>query len=68
MFTDDTQKLILFVIGKFGITISCAVIYMYTSEMFPTNLRHSILGICSMVGGIATALAPQTPLLVRINV
>jgi len=39
---------------------------MYTAEMFPTEIRHSLLGICSMFGRIGSMVAPQTPLLVSI--
>lgn len=54
----------MFMIGKFAITISFAVIYVYTAELFPTNVRHSLLGYCSMFGRVGSMLAPQTPLLV----
>lgn len=55
--------LALFLIGKFSITIAFCVLYVYTAELFPTNLRHSLLGICSMFGRIGLIIAPQTPLL-----
>jgi hypothetical protein len=54
----------LFLLGKFSITISFTVVYVYTTEMFPTELRHSLLGVCAMVGRIGSMVAPQTPLLV----
>lgn len=54
-----------FLIGKFAITVSFTVLYIYTAELFPTNLRHSLLGICSMFGRFGSMLAPQTPLLAR---
>lgn len=54
-----------FLIGKFAITVSFTVLYIYTSELFPTNLRQSLLGICSMFGRFGSMLAPQTPLLAR---
>ena len=60
-------KLTMFMIGKFAITISFAVVYVYTAELFPTNVRHSLLGYCSMFGRIGSMLAPQTPLLKTIN-
>lgn len=53
----------LFLTGKFAITISFCVLYVYTAEIFPTNLRHSLLAICSMFGRIGLMIAPQTPLL-----
>ncbi|XP_035739430.1 solute carrier family 22 member 5-like isoform X1 [Vespa mandarinia] len=58
--------LILYMGGKWCITMSFSTVYLYTAEMFPTNLRHSLLGICSMTGRIGSILAPQTPLLMQI--
>jgi hypothetical protein len=56
--------MVLFLMGKFAITISFTVVYVYTTEMFPTEIRHSLLGVCAMVGRIGSMIAPQTPLLV----
>lgn len=58
-------RLLLYMAGKFGITISFTVMYVYATEMFPTQLRHSLLGTCSMFGGLGITVAPQTPLLSR---
>ena len=58
-------RLLLFLAGKFAITISYTVMYVYNAELFPTQLRHSLLGACVMFGQIGSILAPQTPLLVR---
>ncbi|XP_021942801.1 organic cation transporter protein-like isoform X1 [Zootermopsis nevadensis] len=56
-------RLLLFLAGKFAITISYTVMYVYNAELFPTQLRHSLLGACVMFGQIGSILAPQTPLL-----
>ena len=61
-----TAKLIVFLAGKFAITIAFTVVYVFTAELFPTELRHTMLGTCSMVGRIGSIIAPQTPLLVSI--
>lgn len=61
-----TAKLIVFLAGKFAITIAFTVVYVFTAELFPTELRHSMLGTCSMVGRIGSIIAPQTPLLAEI--
>ncbi|XP_076685466.1 solute carrier family 22 member 4 [Andrena cerasifolii] len=58
--------LILYMGGKWCITMSFSTIYIYTAELFPTNLRHSLLGICSMTGRMGSILSPQTPLLAQI--
>lgn len=42
-------KLVLFGIGKSAISIAFTVAYVYTSELFPTNLRQSFLSSCNMV-------------------
>ncbi|XP_066993627.2 solute carrier family 22 member 2 [Anabrus simplex] len=57
--------MVLFLFGKFSITIAFTTIYMYTAELFPTSLRHSLLGVCSMFGRLGSVVAPQTPLLVE---
>lgn len=56
--------LILFLVGKCAITLTFTVLYIYTAELFPTELRHSLLGCCSMFGRIGSMVAPQLPLLV----
>ncbi|CAH2047613.1 unnamed protein product, partial [Iphiclides podalirius] len=53
----------LYLIGKIAITQAFSGIYMYTSELFPTHARHSLLGFCSMVGRLGSIIAPQMPLL-----
>ncbi|KAK2921307.1 hypothetical protein Q8A73_000792 [Channa argus] len=44
--------------GKFGITASFAVIYVYTAEIFPTVLRQTGIGISSMFARMGGVLAP----------
>ncbi|KAI8422035.1 hypothetical protein MSG28_009934 [Choristoneura fumiferana] len=46
-----------------AITQAFSGVYMYTSELFPTHARHSLLGFCSMVGRLGSIVAPQMPLL-----
>lgn len=60
-------SLTLFVLGKLLIRHSLMVVYVYTGELWPTCLRHTILSICSMFGRIGSILAPLTPLMVRSN-
>ncbi|XP_045769128.1 organic cation transporter protein-like isoform X1 [Maniola jurtina] len=54
---------LLYLVGKVAITQAFSGIYMYTSELFPTHARHSLLGFCSMVGRVGSIVAPQMPLL-----
>ncbi|XP_073955325.1 organic cation transporter protein-like isoform X4 [Choristoneura fumiferana] len=53
----------LTMLGKLAISMTFSSIYIYTSELFPTSARHSLLGFCSMIGRIGSILAPMTPLL-----
>ena len=49
----------LSLIGKFGATGSFAIVFVYTAEMFPTEIRSTAVGTsstCARIGGI---LAPQ---------
>ncbi|XP_054734015.1 organic cation transporter protein [Anastrepha obliqua] len=59
----NIAELVLFLIGKLAITCSFQILYFFTSEIFPTNVRNSLLSFCSMVGRIGSMLAPQAPLL-----
>ena len=49
----------LSIVGKFGATCSFCIIFVYTAEMFPTEIRSTAVGsssTCARIGGI---LAPQ---------
>lgn len=37
---------------KFLASASYAIIYIYANELFPTNVRNTGMGICSMVARI----------------
>ncbi|XP_052124750.1 organic cation transporter protein-like [Frankliniella occidentalis] len=57
----------LYMLGRFAVTISFNVIYVISAEMFPTNIRSSMLNICSSFGTVGLVLAPQTPLLATVS-
>ncbi|XP_017772586.1 PREDICTED: organic cation transporter protein-like [Nicrophorus vespilloides] len=59
-------QLTVYLLGKFGATAAFTVIYIITSEIFPTPLRHSLMGACSMFGRIGSMVSPQMPLLSQI--
>ncbi|XP_047990793.1 solute carrier family 22 member 7-like [Leguminivora glycinivorella] len=58
-----TLGLILFLLGKFGISAVFTCLYIYTSELYPTQFRHTLLGFSSMIGRIGSITAPLTPAL-----
>lgn len=56
-------RLVLYVVGKCGVTVSFTVLYVYTTELFPTAVRQTFMNTCSTVGAIGSMIAPLTPLL-----
>ena len=53
------QRNILFTINillKFCASASFATIYLFSTELFPTNLRTTSIGICSMIGRLGAIL------------
>lgn len=55
--------LCLFMAFEMLATFSYNIVYMYTSELFPTYTRNSVHSICSAFGRVGSLVAPQTPLL-----
>ncbi|XP_013880743.1 organic cation transporter protein [Austrofundulus limnaeus] len=56
-------RTVLAMIGKFGITASLSIIYVYSAEIFPTVIRQNGIGIGSMCARIGGVLAPMMYLL-----
>lgn len=54
----------LFMIGKASITFAFNILYIFTAELWPTNLRTTIMNSCSMTGRMGAVFAPLTTLLV----
>ncbi|XP_031717286.1 solute carrier family 22 member 6-A [Anarrhichthys ocellatus] len=60
-------KTMLAMIGKFGITASLSIIYVYSAEVFPTVIRQNGIGIGSMCARTGGVLAPMLYLLKGIS-
>ncbi|XP_034829216.1 organic cation transporter protein-like [Maniola hyperantus] len=56
-------RLIVYLLGKFFIASVGSTLYIYTSELYPTEYRHTLLGFSSMIGRIGAIFAPLTPAL-----
>ncbi|VDM70661.1 unnamed protein product [Strongylus vulgaris] len=56
----------LWVLGKFAISCSFMSIYVYASEIFPTNIRNLSIGFCEMMSRVGGILAPYVTALVSI--
>ena len=51
--------LVLFLSGKFGAAGSFALIYLYTAELYPTEIRGTAVGLCCMFARVGGFVAPQ---------
>lgn len=52
----------LSLLGKFGATAGFAMVYIYAIELYPTSIRSTAVGTCSIVarfGGIASFFIQQ---------
>ncbi|NXN18581.1 S22AD protein, partial [Indicator maculatus] len=54
---------VLAIIGKFTATASFSSSYVYTAELFPTVIRPTGAGLCSMSARISGIMAPLIRLL-----
>lgn len=50
--------LVFALMGKFAIAAAFSIIYIHTSEMYPTSLRTVSLSVCSSVARFGMILAP----------
>ena len=51
--------LVLALVGKFGVSCSLAIMFVYTAELVPTRNRSAALGLCSLFARLGGMLAPQ---------
>ncbi|XP_028809350.1 organic cation transporter protein isoform X2 [Denticeps clupeoides] len=51
-------RTVLAMIGKFGITASLSIVYVYSAEIFPTVVRQNGIGLGSMCARAGGVIAP----------
>jgi hypothetical protein len=54
-----TAQTAVALVGRFGIAASFNMIFLYTTELFPTIVRSAALGTCSLVARLGGIAAPQ---------
>lgn len=60
--SNATMKIIFFLVGKFAVALSYTILNLYSTELFPTNLRQSMFNICMVFAGCGNIVAPLLPL------
>ncbi|KAK5920753.1 hypothetical protein CgunFtcFv8_024526 [Champsocephalus gunnari] len=50
--------LTLVLLGKFGILTGIAVLYIFTSELFPTVIRNTAMSSCAMFSRVGSSVSP----------
>ena len=59
-----TAVMALWLIGRIGSTCTLNVVWFYTAEIYPTNMRAQAIATCSMTARIFGAIAP---FIIRLN-
>ena len=62
----NTIAIVMAMIGKFAISASFAIVYIYTAELYPTPVRNVCVGSGSFFARVGGILAPYVGQLVRI--
>jgi len=62
-FTDLGVKTCFALLGKLFASSSFALVYIFTAELYPTQVRTTALGFCSVFARLGGILAPQLAIL-----
>ena len=66
-FSTGGAQIAVALVGRFGIAASFNMIFLYTTELFPTVVRSAALGTCSLVARLGGIIAPQIILLQTVS-
>ncbi|KAK5887849.1 hypothetical protein CesoFtcFv8_016410 [Champsocephalus esox] len=54
----EIVPVLLEILGRFGMTSAFCVVYTFSSELFPTVIRSTAMGCCSMAARIGSIISP----------
>nr|CAB3266159.1 solute carrier family 22 member 5-like [Phallusia mammillata] len=55
---NGTAGVVFSMVSKFNVSTCFSIVYVYTGELFPTNVRHTILALSSAISRLGGILAP----------
>ncbi|XP_070574785.1 organic cation transporter protein-like [Ptychodera flava] len=61
-------KMVLLLLGKFGITAAYGIIYVWAPELYPTLLRNFGFSVCEFSASLAGIVAPLTVIAAHNNI
>ena len=55
---NTTFTLVVYLLGKAASALAFSMVFLVTSELYPTNLRTQAVGSCSTISRVGCLLAP----------
>lgn len=55
---NGTAGVVLAMVSRFNVTICFSTVYVYTGELFPTHVRHTVLALSSAIARLGGIIAP----------
>ena len=56
---DGDFRTLFMLFGKFGASAGFSIVYQFTAELYPSEIRGTGMGMCSMFGRFGGIAAPQ---------
>ena len=59
-------QIFLSMLGKFGASSTFGMVYLFTSELYPTTIRNTAMGTCSCVARVGGNIILSGPEIAKI--